>query len=440
VKSFTIRCDLVRPRQCPFIGYEMKILFLDDGVFEEEPGGSRLVSRELGRKLCDAGHEVTFLVPAHSSTSPVRERRGSLHIRRYPRSEKSLRLIYTGYRAALQLWSETRFDIVHSHFAFASVGPAWAVPQTVPCIRTFHGPWDQEALSSSRVSGVLSSSSSRLKAKLQRRIELLSLRQAERVVVLSDHFASMLAKQYGQAVGRIEKVPGGVDSIRFAPATNRATVRSELGLPADRRILLSVRRLVPRMGLHNLILAMPSVLGQSPTALLLIGGRGPERQSLEELTRSLNLGDAVRFLDFIPERRLPKYYQAADLFVLPSLELEGFGLVTLEALSSGLPVVGTPTGATPEILMQLEPRLLAKGVDPGAIGDAIVSVLQTGLVDQLNPHFLADWVRERFSWTDHSRRVEAIYRAALGRHSKLGGESPAANGRRRWFARTERLS
>jgi glycosyltransferase involved in cell wall biosynthesis len=418
----------------------MKILFLDDGVFEEEPGGSRLVSRELGRKLCDAGHEVTFLVPANSSTSPVREAHGGMHIRRYPRSEKSLRLIYTGYRAAQRLCSETRFDIVHSHFAFASVGPTWAIPQTIPCIRTFHGPWDQEALSSSHANGALASFGLRLKAELQRRIELLSLRQAERIVVLSDHFASMLAKQYGQEAARIEKVPGGVDSTRFAPTTDKAAVRSELGLPADRPLLLSVRRLVPRMGLHNLISAMPSVLRQSPTALLLIGGRGPERQPLEELTRSLNLGDAVRFLDFIPELTLPKYYQAADLFVLPSLELEGFGLVTLEALSSGLPIIGTPTGATPEILMQLDPRLLAKGVDPRALADAVVSVLRTGLVNQLDPHFLADWVRERFSWADHARRVEAIYRAALDRRSKSGAQNPAASGKRRWLPRTEHLS
>jgi glycosyltransferase involved in cell wall biosynthesis len=426
------------PRDC--CGYRMKILFLDDGVFEDAPGGSRLVSRELGRKLCDAGHEVTFLVPAHSAAAPAHERRGSMQICRYPRSEKSLRLIYTGYRAAKRLCAETQFDIVHSHFAFASVGPIWALPRTVPCIRTFHGPWDQEALSTSRASGALSSCGLRLKAKLQRQIELLNLRQAERIVVLSDHFASVLTEQYGQAASRIEKIPGGVDSTRFAPTTNKASVRAELGLPADRQLLFSVRRLVPRMGLQNLISAMPRVLRQSPTTLLLIGGRGPERRSLEYLARSLNLGDAVRFLDFIPECKLPKYYQAADLFVLPSIELEGFGLVTLEALSSGLPVVGTPTGATPEILMQLEPRLLAKGVDPRALGDAIVSALRTGLVEQLDPHFLAHWVRERFSWADHARRVEAIYRAALERRSKLGGEKAAVDGKRRWLPRTERLS
>jgi glycosyltransferase involved in cell wall biosynthesis len=399
----------------------MRILFLDDGVFEDGPGGNRLAARELALSLCRFGHEIVFLVPGHSSAAPPREDRGSLQIRRYPRFEKSPRLILSGYRAAAKLWSEGRFDLVHAHFAFASVGPVWALPRALPCVRTFHGPWDQEALSQTQGAGRSPMSlAPTLKARVQRRIELLSLNQSDRIVVLSDHFASLLVEQYGQSLRRIDTVPGGVDSTRFTPTGDKSAVRRELGLPCDRLLLLSVRRLVPRMGLSNLLTAMPRILRELPTSLLLIGGKGPEKRALEGLTHSLKLDEHVRFLDFIPESELPKFYQAADAFVLPSTELEGFGLVTLEALASGLPVIGTPTGATPEILGQLNPQLLAKGIGPDALADAVISAFRSGLVDRLDATELARWVRSRFSWVAHAKKVEAIYRSVLDARLEAG--------------------
>jgi glycosyltransferase involved in cell wall biosynthesis len=408
----------------------MRILFLDDGVFEDGPGGNRLAARELASSLCNLGHEVVFLVPAHSSAAPSREDRGGLHIRRYLRPAKSPRLILSGYRAAAKLWSELHFDIIHAHFAFTSVGPVWALPRSLPCIRTFHGPWDREAISQTQrarrppMSFILC-----LKAQIQRRIELLSLNQSDRIVVLSDHFSSLLVEQYGQSPDRIFTVPGGVDWTRFTPTNDKNAIRRELGLPCNRLLLLSVRRLVPRMGLHNLISAMPRVLRELPTSLLLIGGKGPEKGALEGLAHSLKLEEHVRFLDFIPESELPKFYQAADAFVLPSTELEGFGLVTLEALASGLPVIGTPTGATPEILGQLNPQLLTKGIGADALADAVISAFRTGLVDQLDAIGLAHWVRSRFSWAAHATKVEAIYRSTLEDRVNERHISPVRHGR-----------
>src|SRR5437899_12651573 len=146
------------------------------------------------------------------------------------------------------------------------------------------------------------------------------------------------------------KIVGGADVERFHPSGTREAQRQALGLPGDRPLLFTLRNLEPRMGLDTLIRAMATVRERFPRVLLLIGGSGSLRPLLETLTISLSLSEHVRFLGFVPERDLPAYYGAAAAFVLPTRELEGFGLVTVAALACGTPVLGTPGGATPAIL------------------------------------------------------------------------------------------
>ena len=100
------------------------------------------------------------------------------------------------------------------------------------------------------------------------------------------------------------------------------------------------------MGLENLIEAIAVVRQTFPELLLLIGGRGYLKQALQQRINSLGLEQNIQLLDFIPAEQLPDYYRAAELFVLPTLHYEGFGLVTLEALACGTPVVATPVGAS----------------------------------------------------------------------------------------------
>ena len=105
----------------------------------------------------------------------------------------------------------------------------------------------------------------------------------------------------------------------------------------------------------------------------MIGGAGPLDAALREMAAREGLAERVRFAGFIPESRLPSYYRMADLFVLPTRELEGFGLVTLEALASGVPVAGTPVGGTPEILSRLEPNLLFKDATAASMAETIAA-------------------------------------------------------------------
>jgi glycosyltransferase involved in cell wall biosynthesis len=167
------------------------------------------------------------------------------------------------------------------------------------------------------------------------------------------------------------------------------------------------------MGLDNLIRAVPAVAARRPDVLLLIGGQGPERGRLERLIHQSGAGGHVRLVGFIPDAQLAAYYQAADLFVLPTLALEGFGLVTAEALACGLPVLGTDVGATPEILRGLDPRLVIPGTGPDALAGAILRFLGGGWAADLSPGRLHGYVRRHYTWDRHVLRTEALYAQAL---------------------------
>ncbi len=166
-------------------------------------------------------------------------------------------------------------------------------------------------------------------------------------------------------------IPLSIDTDLYQPLLS-IEARTQLKLPLDRPILITVRRLDGRMGLTNLVEAMQIICVANPNALLLIAGKGYLRPTLEALIEETGLKDNVRLLGFVSESDLPVYLAASDIFVLPTESLEGFGLATVEALSVGIPVIGTPIGATPEILHPIEPALLTEDITPAALAKTIM--------------------------------------------------------------------
>ena len=160
-----------------------------------------------------------------------------------------------------------------------------------------------------------------------------------------------------------------------------------------RDLLLTVRRLEPRMGLEQLLRAV-ALLPDRP--ILTVVGGGTLDESLRRLASELGLSESVRFTGRVADDVLRDWYRAADLFVLPTVAYEGFGMATAEALASGTPVVGTPVGATPELLEPLDPRLVARGTDPEALAAGItvgIELARSELRDRCRPYAC-----EQFGW------------------------------------------
>lgn len=395
----------------------MHILFLIDAVFDDKPGGAQVVARELAKGLVASGHGVTYLVPRHSPTSAADEIKDGVRIIRYSGAGQGREFVQSGRMAAAKLLETEKFDIVHTHFAYAGVGPLKALPLHVPRVRSFQGPWNAEGWlediahvrsASQGLPRLKEMAKAQVKRRVRTHIESSDLKRSQTVFVLSE-FMRREALALGASPTSIKLVPGGTDTDRFFPSLNRKADRERLGLPLEKNILLSVRRLAPRMGLDNLIRAMPMVLQKCPDTMLLIGGKGPERQKLEGIINELHLQESVKLLGFISDDELPVYYRAADAFVLPTVALEGFGLVTTEALACGTPVLGTAIGSTPEVLAPLDGRLLAKSHDSQGLQATIIDFLTGTWRAQLTPQRLQQYVLEHYTWEHHLRELMSSY-------------------------------
>ncbi|MBI4723416.1 MAG: glycosyltransferase family 4 protein [Candidatus Stahlbacteria bacterium] len=204
-------------------------------------------------------------------------------------------------------------------------------------------------------------------------VEKFCLSRCNKIIVLSEFSKRQLIEYHKIPVTKIHIIPAGVDTKRFIPASSPIKeIREKLNLPRDKFILFTLRNLIPRMGLETLLEAMALIVKQNTDIYLVVGGTGVLEKKLKLLVGQLNLNNYVRMEGFIPDEQLLLYYQSADLFVLPSKFLEGFGLITLEALACGLPVLGTPVGGTIEILGKLDANLLFSNTDAYSMAEKIL--------------------------------------------------------------------
>jgi glycosyltransferase involved in cell wall biosynthesis len=167
------------------------------------------------------------------------------------------------------------------------------------------------------------------------------------------------------------------------------------------------------MGIENLIEAFNQSRLLREKGLLLIGGEGFLKESLKEMAEKHGLEDSVKFLGRISEGDLPRYYQAADFFVLPTRELEGFGLVILEAMACGTPVLGTPIGAIPETVGSFAKNLLFEGTDHENIRGKLEDVINHPDRYRFDPQICRKFVEERYSWVKMAEAFEREIRGLI---------------------------
>ncbi len=360
------------------------ILCINQFFIPDSLGGVERVAHETMTRLVARGHRVDLVGQRTRAGTPDTEVVDGITMHRYGRAESSRRpggrtrdALRASRPVLAGLTRSNTYDVVLPHHYF----PYYAYLRTVeassvPEIMTFHASYWQELRLEGAERRFAKPLESLLFGGMARRTEVACLQRADRVVVLSDFSADQLGSYYAFARPKVVKIPGGVDLDRFHPADDRAALKRELGLPESGAVLFTARRLVPRMGLDNLIAAFAETHRSWPQTTLVIAGRGRLEGDLRAQAASLGISEAVRFAGFVPEHELPDYYRAADLFVLPSAAFEGFGMVTLEALASGTPAIGTPVGATPELLEPLAPQLVFAGADPAALRRGMCSVLE----------------------------------------------------------------
>jgi glycosyltransferase involved in cell wall biosynthesis len=373
------------------------------GWFPETPGGLDCVYYNLAQNLPKRGVDVIGLVAG--SDNVVRDSKGSVaSFARHEDNWKSrLRAVR---RYATEEINAGKADLIAGHFSLYSL-PLLDHLRKRPFVFHFHGPWAFEC--EAEGGGILATRSRWL-------IEKAVYRNADRFVVLSDAFASLLETRYRIARERIDIIPGGVADSFFQAAASPEEARLALGLPADRPILLTVRRLCYRMGLENLIDAITEVRQDIPDVLLLIGGKGPIEADLKRRIEERGLGHHIRMLGFIPDADLPLYYRAADLSVVPTVALEGFGLVAAESLAAGCPALVTPVGGLPSVVAELSQDLVLADATPGALADSLTGALK-GRLNLPSRAECRRYALDRFQWSLVAERTAQVYRKVLGGRS-----------------------
>ena len=211
---------------------------------------------------------------------------------------------------------------------------------------------------------------------------------------------------------KMVKIAPGIDVEHFSPQDS-TQLRRDLKL-VNKRVIVSVGRLVHRKGQDHLIQSMPEILKSVPSAHILIVGQGPYLTHLEKLVKDLNLVDHVSFIGRIQYAQLPQYICAGDIFAMPSrsrffgLEVEGLGIVYLEASACGLPVIAGSSGGAPDAVLDGVTGLVVNGEDNQEIAAAAIKLLQD--VDESKAIGLAgrEWIIENWRWQIWSERFNKL--------------------------------
>ena len=215
-----------------------------------------------------------------------------------------------------------------------------------------------------------------------------------------------------KAQASMVKIAPGIDVEHFIP-TDVTVLRNSLGL-SDKKVIVSVGRLVHRKGQDHLIEAMPEILKSIPQAHLLLVGEGPYREHLQTLVKKHNLEASVTFIGRIQYKDLPTYICVGDIFAMPSrsrlmgLEVEGLGIVYLEASSCGLPVLAGDSGGAPDALVQNETGLVVDGTDDQQIATAAIKLLTDIELSKKMGLTGRQWIIDNWRWEIWSKDFEKL--------------------------------
>ena len=358
----------------------MRILTIGNGWSPQQLGGLNRYVTNLTSAFAALGHDqdVLVLAPAESSVVPLTNAG--------PTSAPLAQRMYRFGSSARRLVRKS--DVVAAHFALNTI-PVLPSMGGKPLVFHFHGPWSAEA----RAIGQRS-----LKTSIKKKVERLVFRRASSFIVLSNSFADVLELEYGIARERIHVVAPGVDLERFRPSERKDPLPTAV----------CVRRLVPRMGIDVLLRAWAG--GDVPGRLVVVGD-GQERNNLRELARTLGIADRVTFTGRVDDEELASLYARAWVSVVPTLELEGFGLVALESLAAGVPVIASDSGGLTEVLGAFSPQWLVPPGDVQALGASLRAAL---MGDPALPTSSAcQAYAAGFTWDRAAERVAAVYQLAI---------------------------
>jgi phosphatidylinositol alpha-1,6-mannosyltransferase len=236
------------------------------------------------------------------------------------------------------------------------------------------------------------------------------------VTYLGEYFRIRMAKVMStSAAGQMVRLAPGVDPAVFRPGAGGAEVRLRLGIDPERPVVLCVSRMVPRKGQDTLIRAWPQVLRRSAAEpLLLLVGGGPYRRTLDRLVTQAGITNSVLFAGPVPWDDLPAYYDAANIFAMPcrtrraGLDVEGLGIVYLEASATGLPVIAGDSGGAPDAVLDGETGYVVPGRSVDTLAARLVELLRDPAGAAAMGEKGQAWIDRDWTWDLVTERLQHI--------------------------------
>jgi phosphatidylinositol alpha-1,6-mannosyltransferase len=241
-------------------------------------------------------------------------------------------------------------------------------------------------------------------------------RSVDHLTYLGDFTRAKISRALSQkSISAMVKIAPGIDTAHFAPSASAAQLRQSLGL-TNKKVIVSVGRLVHRKGQDSLISALPEILRHHPDTHILMVGEGPYRKKLEAVTVNLALKNSITFIGRIQYADLPSYICVGDLFAMPSrsrlagLEVEGLGIVYLEASACGLPVIAGKSGGAPDAVLEGVTGVTVDGRNSSDIARAAIALLDDLDMARAMGARGREWVISNWRWETWAKEFGKLFR------------------------------
>lgn len=388
----------------------------------EEAGGQNVYVREVARVLAARGHAVDVFTRGRDCREIELHEAAGARVIRLPagpsgflsRQELFPHLPeFKHHMEEFARWSGESYDVLHTNYWLSGwVGMQLQARWRVPLTHTHHSLGAVKFASEGRMPR-----NGPLRLKIEQRLGS----RCDSVIATSPQEAADMRRHYGNP-HQVAVIPCGIDAATFRPREKRSA-RRELGLPEDVQLLAYAGRFDPRKGIDTLVRAL-SLLTERPVHLVLAGGYDPlapdgvEYERIVELVRELGLGERVHFLGRLASRRLSLVYAAADLSVVPS-HYEPFGLVAIESMGCGTPVVASRVGGLQYSVEDGRTGLLVPPRDPAALAAACGALLSDPARLARMGEASHERTRRSFTWEAVAERLESLYHAMRAERRRL---------------------
>ena len=376
-------------------------------------GGIEAHIMNLIEKLTKMGHNILFLTGAIPGAKKTYHKNGI----RFKRVDwlKQVSQAWNPYKltirrqffffiAALKeliLLSREKVDVVHGHiYTSGLLAYLFGKIKKIPSINTIHGSYYDVWTFIEK---------NPLKSRFFKIMEKLLVSFLARSCSYQIHTDTAFAKKVMRWIGdhkKIKTILNGVDTTRFSP-----TIEPREGLKDGRPIIMTVRRLVKKNGVHYLLKAVPLIL-KTKDARIIVVGNGPEREELVKLSSKLDLSRNVTFVGEIPNYRVPNYLSAADIVVVPSI-VEASSISVLEAMAMEKPIVATSIPGITDVTTNGLTSYLVPSGSSEEIAKAVLHLLDDPSYSKKLGKNARKIVKKRHSWIDTAKKIETMYKRAI---------------------------